>query len=103
MPTPRVVRMTLRRLPLGLFLLSATSGALLISDLDRRQASERAMPNAAVLRYASSQPMEEGTPGALEAVRKAGFRDAEDLAGRRRLFFLGPPRLRQLATKAREL
>jgi ABC-type uncharacterized transport system substrate-binding protein len=71
--------MTFRRLALGSCLLIATSGILLLSDLDRRRAPRRAAPSVAVLQYASSQLMEEGTQGALEALREAGFRDGKSI------------------------
>lgn len=69
--------MIFRRLALGSCLLIATSGVLLLSDLDRRSAPEHATPSVAILQYASSQLMEEGTQGALEALREAGFRDGD--------------------------
>jgi ABC-type uncharacterized transport system substrate-binding protein len=69
--------MTFRRLALGLCLLVGTSGVLLLSDLERRRAPEGAVPKVAILQYASSQLMEEGTQGAVEALREAGFRDGE--------------------------
>jgi putative tryptophan/tyrosine transport system substrate-binding protein len=74
--------MTFRRLALGLCLLMATSGVLLLSDLDRRRARAHAAPSVAILQYASSQLMEEGTQGALEALRDAGFRDGETVETR---------------------
>jgi ABC-type uncharacterized transport system substrate-binding protein len=67
-----------RRLALGLSLLLATSAVLLLSDLERRRAPG-AIPSLAVVQYASSPLMEEGTQGALEALRGAGFRDGESL------------------------
>jgi ABC-type uncharacterized transport system substrate-binding protein len=71
--------MALQRLVLGLFLLLGTSSVLLLSDLDRRRAPERVIPHVAVVQYASSQLMEEGTDGALEGLREAGFRDGETI------------------------
>lgn len=71
--------MGFQRLLLGLFLLLGASSVLLLSDLDRRRAPERVIPHVALVQYTSSQLMEEGTEGAIEGLREAGFRDGETI------------------------
>lgn len=75
----------LRRLVLGIFLITAASALLLFSDLGSRTTSSapRKIPRVALLQHASQSVLEEGTQGMIDGLAEAGFEAGTSMQLRR--------------------
>ncbi|MBW2497223.1 MAG: ABC transporter substrate-binding protein [Deltaproteobacteria bacterium] len=79
----------LRRLFLGLAIITGVAAILLISDLDSRRNgaldSQQAAsaPSVALVQHASLEPLDDGVDGILDALAARGFEDGEGLNLRR--------------------
>lgn len=69
----------MKRLWLGLVLIAATSGLLLLSDSDRGRSRSGRVPRVALLQHASQPLLEEGVRGMLDGLRDAGFIDGKNI------------------------
>ena len=69
-----------KRLGLGLFLITLAIGILLLSDWNRRSDSRQAIPRIAILQHASQPVLEEGIHGILLGLAQGGFKDGETVA-----------------------
>ena len=69
-----------KRLALGLFLITLAIGVLLLSDWNRRSESRQAIPRIAILQHASQPVLEEGVHGMLLGLAEGGFKDGETVA-----------------------
>ena len=67
----------LKRLALGLFLITLAIGVLLLSDWNRRSESRQAIPRIAILQHASQPVLEEGVHGMLLGLAEGGFKDGD--------------------------
>ena len=67
------MQFVLKRLALGLVLIALASAVLLLSDRGRRSTSERTIPRIALLQHASTLLLDEGTRGAIDALKDNGF------------------------------
>ena len=72
-----------KRLALGLFLITLAIGVLLFSDWNRRSESRQAIPRIAILQHASQPVLDEGVHGMLLGLAEGGFKDGETVAVRR--------------------
>src|SRR5689334_16982804 len=73
------MRLVIRRLALGVVLISLASAGLLLSDLGRRSATARKMPHIALLQHASSMLLDQGTQGAIDALAETGFVEGKSI------------------------
>ena len=73
----------LKRLALGLFLITLAIGVLLFSDWNRRSESRQAIPRIAILQHASQPVLEEGVHGMFLGLAEGGFKDGETVAVQR--------------------
>jgi ABC-type uncharacterized transport system substrate-binding protein len=70
----------LKRLALGLFLITLAIGVLLLSDWNRRSDSRQVIPRIAILQHASQPVLDEGVHGILLGLAEGGFKDGETVA-----------------------
>jgi ABC-type uncharacterized transport system substrate-binding protein len=70
----------LKRLALGLFLITLAIGVLLFSDGNRRSESRQAIPRIAILQHASQPVLDEGVHGMVLGLAEGGFKDGETVA-----------------------
>ena len=70
-----------RRLALGLFLIAAISGLLLLTDSGNRTAQARGgVPKIGILQFSSIPALEGSLHGFLEELSRSGFRDGENIS-----------------------
>jgi ABC-type uncharacterized transport system substrate-binding protein len=69
-----------KRLALGLCLITLAVGILLFSDWNRRSDSRQAIPRVAILQHASQPVLDEGVHGMLQGLAEGGFKDGETVA-----------------------
>jgi ABC-type uncharacterized transport system substrate-binding protein len=69
----------LKRLALGICLISLASAILLLSDVGHRVGSGSPVLRVAILQHANTVVLEDGIRGTLEALAERGFRDGEKL------------------------
>lgn len=67
----------MKRLWLGLFLIAAASGVLLVSDRDQRRPSTRALPRVALVQHATQAILDEGVQGMVDGLSQNGFVDGK--------------------------
>jgi putative ABC transport system substrate-binding protein len=67
----------LRRLWLGLTLIVATSGFLLMSDLKQRAAGPSAIPKIAVFTFSSLKVLDDGIHGLMDRLKENGYVDGK--------------------------
>ena len=70
----------LRRLGLGLFLILAISGILLVTDSGNRKAARGTVPKIGVLQFASTAALEESMEGFLAEMARSGFKDGVNVS-----------------------
>jgi len=70
----------IKRLSLGLTLIAAASGILLLMDLHRRAGGAQRVPQVAILQQASTPGLDEGVRGMIAGLEAKGFRDGETVA-----------------------
>lgn len=73
----------MKRLSLGVFLIAATSGVLLVSDLGHRTASLTPVRRLAILQHSSQPFMDEGVRGMIDGLAATGFVDGKNVSIRR--------------------
>jgi ABC-type uncharacterized transport system substrate-binding protein len=66
-----------KRLSLGMLLIAAGSGVLLLTDVRPRGADGRSRPRIAILQQASTPVMEDGVRGMIDGLAEKGYRDGE--------------------------
>jgi ABC-type uncharacterized transport system substrate-binding protein len=66
-----------KRLTLGMLLIAAGSGVLLLTDVRRTGADGRARPRIAILQQASTPVLDEGVRGMIDGLAEKGYRDGE--------------------------
>lgn len=69
-----------KRLALGLFLITLAIGVLLLSDWNRRSESRQAIPRIAILQHASQPVLDEGVHGIVLGLAEGGFKDGDTVA-----------------------
>jgi len=69
-----------KRLALGVILITLAIGILLFSDWNRRSESRRAIPRIAILQHASQPVLDEGVHGMLLGLAEGGFKEGETVA-----------------------
>ena len=69
-----------KRLALGLCLITLAVGILLLSDWNRRSDSRQVIPRVAILQHASQPVLDEGVHGILQGLAEGGFKDGETVA-----------------------
>lgn len=69
-----------KRLALGLCLITLAVGILLFSDWNRRSDSRQVIPRVAILQHASQPVLDEGVHGMLQGLAEGGFKDGETVA-----------------------
>ena len=69
-----------KRLALGLCLITLAVGILLLSDWNRRSDSRQVLPRIAILQHASQPVLDEGIHGMLQGLAEGGFKDGETVA-----------------------
>ena len=69
-----------KRLALGLFLISLAIGVLLLSDWNRRSESRQSIPRIAILQHASQPVLDEGVQGIVLGLAEGGFKDGDTVA-----------------------
>ena len=74
---------TMKRLSLGIILITLTSSILLISDWNRRKPSAKQIPRVAIMQHASQAVLDEGVQGMIDGLVESGFIDGESIAIRR--------------------
>ena len=62
-----------KRLWLGITLILATSGFLLVSDMNQRAGTRRAVPRVAILQFSSLSVLDDGVRGLLDQLRENGY------------------------------
>jgi ABC-type uncharacterized transport system substrate-binding protein len=67
----------IKRLSLGVLLIAAGSGVLLLSDVRPTGADGKALPRIAILQQASTPVLDEGIRGMIDALAEKGYRDGE--------------------------
>jgi putative ABC transport system substrate-binding protein len=67
--------LVLRRLSLGLLLIVAAAGALLLMDLHRRSGGAERRPEIAILQQASVPVLDDGVRGMIDGLAAMGYRD----------------------------
>ncbi len=70
----------LGRLTLGLTLIAAASGILLLMDLHRRAGGANRVPQVAIFQQASTPGLDEGVRGMIAGLAAKGYRDGETAA-----------------------
>jgi ABC-type uncharacterized transport system substrate-binding protein len=75
-----VVLFVVKRLALGLCLITLAVGILLFSDWNRRSDSRQVIPRVAILQHASQPVLDEGVHGMLQGLAEGGFKDGETVA-----------------------
>ncbi len=73
----------MKRLSLGLFLIAATSGVLLLSDWRQRKAGRGSVPRVALVQHATQSILDEGVDGMVEGLAQNGFADGKTVVIRR--------------------
>ena len=69
-----------KRLALGVILITLAIGILLFSDWNRRSDSRQAVPRIAILQHASQPVLDEGVHGMLLGLAEGGFKEGETVA-----------------------
>jgi len=69
-----------KRLALGVILITLAIGILLFSDWNRRSESRQAIPRIAILQHASQPVLDEGVHGMLLGLAEGGFKEGETVA-----------------------
>jgi len=69
-----------KRLALGVILITLAIGILLFSDWNRRSDSRQAIPRIAILQHASQPVLDEGVHGMLLGLAEGGFKEGETVA-----------------------
>ncbi len=70
----------IKRLALGIVLISLASAVLLVSDLGRRAPAARKTPVIAVLQHANTPVLDEGVRGLIDGLAERGYRDGESIS-----------------------
>jgi putative ABC transport system substrate-binding protein len=70
----------LKRLTLGLTLIAAAAGILLLMDLHRRAGGAQRLPQIAILQQASTPVLDDGVRGMIAGLDAKGYRDGETAA-----------------------
>src|SRR5262249_33187856 len=65
----------LKRLSVGLTLITAASGILLLMDLRRRAGGAERLPQIAILQHASTPTLDDGVRGMIAGLEAKGYRD----------------------------
>src|SRR6201981_1130113 len=73
------MRFVVKRLLLGVILITSDSAAVLVSDMGRRTAVARNVPHVGLLQHASTMLLDEGTRGAIDGLAKNGFVDGKTI------------------------
>ena len=69
-----------KRLALGVILITLAIGILLFSDWNRRSDSRQSIPRIAILQHASQPVLDEGVHGMLLGLAEGGFKEGETVA-----------------------
>lgn len=69
----------LKRLSLGLGLITLVSGLLLFSDWNRRVPTDQDIPRLAIIQHASQAVLDEGVQGMIQGLLEMGFKDGNNL------------------------
>jgi ABC-type uncharacterized transport system substrate-binding protein len=75
-----LVLFIVKRLALGLCLITLAIGILLLSDWHRRSDSRQVIPRVAILQHASQPVLDEGIHGMLQGLSEGGFKDGDTIA-----------------------
>jgi putative tryptophan/tyrosine transport system substrate-binding protein len=67
------MRFVIKRLVFGFVLIILACAVLLVSDVGHRTAAARTVPHIALLQHASTLLLDDGTRGAIDALRENGF------------------------------
>jgi ABC-type uncharacterized transport system substrate-binding protein len=70
----------IKRLWLGVFLITAASALLLVADWERRTPGARAVKRIAILQHANTPVLDEGIQGLLDGLAERGYTGGENLA-----------------------
>lgn len=73
------MRNVIRRLSLGLGLILAVSGILLVSDWNGNRAGKHKIPRVAIFQFANRQVIDDGVTGTLEGLKERGFVDGRTI------------------------
>ena len=68
-----------RRLALGLLLIAAASGILLLADREHRTADARKVRRLAILQHANTGVLDDGIRGVIEGLASRGYRDGQGI------------------------
>ena len=67
----------MKRLWLGLFLLAAASGVLLLSDQGQRRRTAKTAPRVALIQHATQALLDEGVQAIVDGLAQGGFVDGK--------------------------
>jgi putative ABC transport system substrate-binding protein len=73
------MRNVIRRLSLGLGLILAVSGILLVSDWNGNRAGKHKLPRLALFQFASRPVLDEGAAGVVEGLKERGFVEGQTI------------------------
>ena len=73
----------LKRLSLGLILITLSASVLLLSDWNRRVSTTQHIPRLALIQHASQTVLDEGVDGMIQGLAEMGFTNGQTLTVQR--------------------